>query len=223
MNPLPKTIPYHIFESLRLGIIRGIYPPGKSLREQELEGQFGSSRGPVRESLRLLELKGLAVHTPRRGFRVPTFSDKDLGQLYELRAQLECMVIDALKDQPIAEICASLRQNLDVMEVHFKNGDLDRYFDENIRFHEIMIAAAGNQPLRRVLDIINEMSLPIRYFVMSRKFSEGRSIKYHRLIIDHLKRKDFAKAKKITEVHILENLDFVRSAYAKAFGAALEE
>ena len=52
------------------------------------------------------------------------------------------MVIDALKDQPIAEICASLRQNLDIMEVYFKNGDLDRYFDENIQFHEIIIAAA---------------------------------------------------------------------------------
>jgi hypothetical protein len=38
-----------------------------------------------------------------------------------------------------------------------------------------------------------------------------------------LKRKEFAKAKKITEVHIMENLDFVCSAYAKTFGPAIEE
>jgi DNA-binding GntR family transcriptional regulator len=49
-------------EQIRQGIVVGRYLPGSPLREQTLEQEFDASRGPVREALRLLELRGLATH-----------------------------------------------------------------------------------------------------------------------------------------------------------------
>lgn len=44
---LPETLPYFICEEFRSGIITDKYPPGSVLREQQLEREFGSCRGPV--------------------------------------------------------------------------------------------------------------------------------------------------------------------------------
>ena len=43
----------------------------------------------MREALRILELQGLVVHVPRRGFKVKRYTADDLRHLYRLRAQLE--------------------------------------------------------------------------------------------------------------------------------------
>ena len=52
-DSLPQTLSYFILNKLRWRIITGDLAPGQALREQELESDYGSSRGPVRESLRL--------------------------------------------------------------------------------------------------------------------------------------------------------------------------
>ena len=67
---LPETIPYFLADRIKAGIIRWRYPPGSSLREADLAAEYGASRGPVREALRILELQGLVLHAPRRGFKV---------------------------------------------------------------------------------------------------------------------------------------------------------
>jgi DNA-binding GntR family transcriptional regulator len=221
MSNLPKTLPYHIFEQIRGRIIRGEYGPGTALREHELEREFGSSRGPVRESLRLLELKGLTVHSPRRGFRVRSSSPQELTDLYNLRAELESLVIVSLSEKPLKETIALLRQNLKAMERHFNKGDINAYFDENIRFHSIMVEATQNEPLKRVLDIVNEMSLPIRYFVLSKRFAESKSLRYHKEITAALEKGDFKKAREITRQDIISNLDFLKSA-AVSFAEAAQ-
>src|SRR5260370_37271049 len=86
---LPDTIPYFLADRIKAGIIRWRYPPGSSLRETDLAAEYGASRGPVREALRILELQGLVIHAPRRGFKVKHYTADDLRQLYRLRAHLE--------------------------------------------------------------------------------------------------------------------------------------
>lgn len=89
MSTPPTPIPYRVAERIRDAIVTGRYPPGSALREQSLESEYGASRGPVREALRLLELRGLTVHEPRRGFRVRSYSARTVEQIYRLRAVLE--------------------------------------------------------------------------------------------------------------------------------------
>jgi DNA-binding GntR family transcriptional regulator len=211
MSKLPQTLPYHIYDQIRRSIIHGKYPPGTPLREHELEREFGSSRGPVREGLRLLELKGLTTHSQRRGFRVRSMSFKEASDLYRLRAELESLVVDSLREKPLGEMVVQLHLNLKSMEHHFNNSDLSAYFEENIAFHAIMLDASRNEPLARVLEIANEMSLPIRYFVLSKRFAESKSLRHHRAITAAFERGDLDKARKLTREDIMSNLDFLTS------------
>src|SRR5882672_12284217 len=112
---LPETIPYFLADRIKAGIIRWRYPPGSSLRETDLAAEYGSSRGPVREALRILELQGLVVHAPRRGFKVKHYTADDLRHLYRLRAQLEGEVIDGLSDKDVGPLTDALDRTNEAM------------------------------------------------------------------------------------------------------------
>ena len=66
---IPEPIPYYLMKKIRQGVITGRYPPGSPLREQQLEAEYGTSRGPLREALRLLQLRGPPVQIDNARFR----------------------------------------------------------------------------------------------------------------------------------------------------------
>jgi DNA-binding transcriptional MocR family regulator len=105
----PQPIPYYLMEKIRRGIITGRYAPGEALREQQLESEYGTSRGPLREALRLLQLRGLVTHEPRRGFRVREYSPELTMQIYRLRGLLERHSIEALAGKPLDDLVVALR------------------------------------------------------------------------------------------------------------------
>ncbi len=204
---LPQTLSYHILNKLRWRIITGDLAPGQALREQELEADYGSSRGPVRESLRLLLRTGLVEHLPRRGFRVRKETRDDVRNIYQLRATLEGMVIAALADLDIDPLCEKLRGRCAIMEGYYKANDLEGYFRENSTYHQCIIDHTGNRPIAQVLNYVNEISLPIRYKLLKESFPTHRSLDYHEEILHQLEAGHIPEARRLTEEHILENLD----------------
>lgn len=212
---LSTTIPFFVLGELRKRIIRGDYAPGERLREQALERQFKRSRGPIRESLRLLLQSGLVEHQPRRGFRVKDYSDKDLEDIYHLRAALEGMVINAISHKDCTPLIQALRSRFDRMKDAFVQRDLDGYFWENIAFHQEVIDFSENEPLAHVLFYSNEMSLPVRYLLLYHAFPSNRSVQYHENIINILAAGAFGEARQMTESHVLENLDLTKEVYRR--------
>lgn len=206
-DSLPQTLSYFILNKLRWRIITGDLAPGQALREQELEADYGSSRGPVRESLRLLLRNGLVEHLPRRGFRVRKETREDIRNLYQLRATLEGMVIAALTGLDIDPLCEALRGRCAIMESYYKVNDIEGYFRENSTYHQCIIDYTGNRPIAQVLYYVNEISLPIRYKLLKEAFPTHRSLDYHEEILHQLKAGNIPEAKRLTEEHILENLD----------------
>jgi DNA-binding GntR family transcriptional regulator len=224
-NPtsFPTTLPVYVKEEIRRRIITGYYPPGYPLREQELEADLNSSRGPIREGLRLLLLSGLVEHAPRRGFRVFAYSEKDLIDLYHLRSMLEGAAVEALAHVDTKELLATLRSSHEKMLEHFEAGDVAAYFDENLRFHKSISEYAQNKPLKNVLHYVDEVSLPARYRLLSRDFSSARSVDYHESLIRMISEGDFEGARKLTEDHILSNLSQLKELYRNPVLSAEEQ
>jgi DNA-binding GntR family transcriptional regulator len=213
---LPHTIPYYLADRIKAGIIRWRYPPKSSLREAELAAEFGASRGPVREALRILELQGLVVHAPRRGFKVKAYTDADLCQLYRLRAQLEGEVIDALADKDVRPLAAALERANSIMRASAKSGDIEGYFTANVDFHQIMIESTESSVLRTIMHQVNAMSLPIRYRLLSAEFSKRAEYDYHDKITSALRAGDFGLARELTIAHVTSNLARAIEVYAQA-------
>jgi DNA-binding GntR family transcriptional regulator len=65
-------------------IISGRFKPGERIREQDLADRFGTSRAPVREAIRLLEIEGLIETEHWRGARVVNLSVSQVEDLFEM-------------------------------------------------------------------------------------------------------------------------------------------
>jgi DNA-binding GntR family transcriptional regulator len=219
---LPETIPYFLADRIKAGIIRWRYPPGTSLRETDLAAEYGASRGPVREAMRILELQGLVVHAQRRGFKVKHYTSGDLKHLYHLRAQLEAEVIDALSTKDVGSLCDALDRTNAVMRNFATRRDLEGYFSTNIEFHQLMIDSTESSVLRTILHQVNAMSLPVRFILLSNEFSGRADYEYHREITDSIRARNFKLARKMTVGHITANLARVIDVYANALAKRQE-
>ena len=211
--PLPKTLSNHLLGLLRWRIITGELVPGQPLREQDIEREFGSSRGPVRESLRMLLQNGLVEYQQRRGFRVRTYTKQDVRNLYDLRASLESLVVASLADHPVEPLIRALEASNKRMGKHFKVKDIESYFAENQAFHDAIIDHTGNRPIREVMVYVNEISLPVRYRLMKATLMTRRSLDYHERIVRHLKDGSLDKARLETHEHILANREAAAQLY----------
>lgn len=213
-SALPRTLSSHLVDVLRAKIITGAYTPGQPLREQDIEAEFGSSRGPVRESLRMLLQGGLVEYAERRGFRVRSYTVADVENLYDLRASLEGLVISSLAGHSLERLVADLQESNQRMAGCFDSNDLEGYFEENQRFHERIIAESGNRPISEVMVYVNEVSMPVRYRLLRETLLSRRSLDYHERIAAHLANADIAAARSETEEHILCN----KHAAARLYG-----
>ncbi|MEM1361251.1 MAG: GntR family transcriptional regulator [Pseudomonadota bacterium] len=221
-HSLPTTIAAHIFDDLRRRIIEGEFAAGQALREEDLRVTYGSSRGPIRESLRLLLQTGLVEQQPRRGFRVRQYTASDVRQIYRLRAMLEMQLISELSTRPLGPLLETLEQNCAVMHACFERSDLDAYFSENARFHQAIIDYAENRILLEVLEFVNEVSQPIRYRLLGDALPSRRSLNYHEQLVDLLRRGEIEQAKALVESQILENLERAVEVFANAADAETE-
>ena len=78
-----------VADELRRRIIECDYAPGHRLTEDRLASDFGVSRNPVREAIRVLEREGFLIALPRRGAVVASVSAQDVENLFDVRLSLE--------------------------------------------------------------------------------------------------------------------------------------
>lgn len=212
-SSVPQPIPYYLMEKIRRGIITGRYPPGDALREQQLEAEYGASRGPLREALRLLQLRGLVTHEPRRGFRVREYSPELTEQIYRLRGLLERHGIEALAGKPLGELIAALRAANEAMKMHFAAKNIEAYLEANVAFHNAIVQTAKNEPLQRAIETLNEMAQPIRFALLASNFEKSKAIAEHEKIIRFLIKGDLVSAALFIEQHVVRNIGSASQLY----------
>ncbi|HEY0693105.1 MAG TPA: GntR family transcriptional regulator [Kribbella sp.] len=146
-----RTLSAVIASQVRQRVIDGVYPPGMQLNEVELAAQFATSRGPVREGIQRLVQEGLLVSEPHRGVFVPVLTDDDLDDVYYARAAIEraSMIRITERGLPAADM-AGLEQALGQMSQAIEAEDWRGVAAADLRFHEIIVNAAGSPRLSRM-------------------------------------------------------------------------
>jgi DNA-binding GntR family transcriptional regulator len=82
-----------VADELREAILHGAHPPGTRLRQEELAVQYGASRVPVREALRILESEGLIVTVANTGAWIAQLSLDECVELYQVRERIEPLLL----------------------------------------------------------------------------------------------------------------------------------
>jgi DNA-binding GntR family transcriptional regulator len=133
-----------VLDEIRRRIVDGDYPPGTRLTEERLAADFGVSRNPVREALRVVETEGFVTLTPRRGAVVTTPDAGAIGDLFAIRGSLEATAARLAAERATPDDIAALRALLEAARVATDEQDLTRVARLNNDLHRLCIAITGN-------------------------------------------------------------------------------
>jgi DNA-binding GntR family transcriptional regulator len=160
-----RTKADEIAVAIEAAIASGDIPADTVLRQGRLAAQFGVSRTPIREALRLLAAEGLVSFSPNRGVRVRAVGAGELTEAFRIRAELEGLAaelatarigVDELAqleraESRYAELTHTLIESPSAADRSTIAVDWLRANDE---FHRIIVRAAGSPMLERVVDTV---------------------------------------------------------------------
>jgi DNA-binding GntR family transcriptional regulator len=84
----------NIYSKIIKSIIYGILSPGGKLSEIELAKKSSSSRTPIREALRRLQMEGYTTVSPNKGAYVSRLPPEEIEDIYNVISLLEGYVVE---------------------------------------------------------------------------------------------------------------------------------
>lgn len=212
MNRIAPTALYQeVAERLRQRIFAHELTPGTWIDEQKLAEQYGISRTPLREALKVLASEGLVELKPRRGCYVTEISPQDLDDIFPLMAMLEGRCAAEAVNKASAHDIAVLKSIHEQLESAARDGRIDAFFEANQEFHKKIQELAGN---RWMLSVIQDLRKVLKLSRLHSLSLEGRlqqSLDEHRVIMAAFEARETAKAEKLMHDHLLSG----REALAK--------
>jgi DNA-binding GntR family transcriptional regulator len=196
-----------IYDRVRADIVHGALRPNQRLVEVDLAERLGVSRTPVRETLQRLTLEGL-VQRSRGGWIVHEHSPDEIRAIYEVRAALEGYAAFLAAGRATAD-------ELDALEALYPPGDAavelgpDEQVELNERFHDGVIAAAGNSRLAQFSRTSRQYYFNHRIARLYDAEETRESIEGHRRILAALAAGDGRAAESRAREHVDYALEIV--------------
>jgi DNA-binding GntR family transcriptional regulator len=201
----PRALYQEVAELLRQRIFKRELEPGSWIDEMKLAEEYGISRTPLREALKVLAAEGLVTMKVRRGAYVTEVSETDLADVYHLLSLLESdaagVVAQRATDAQLKELQALHK------ELEAAAGNRDKFFAVNERFHMRLLQIAGNRwrdqmvaDLRKVMKLNRHQSL----------LKSGRiedSLREHRAVMEALTKRDAKATVKRMQEHFRNGLE----------------
>jgi DNA-binding GntR family transcriptional regulator len=147
-----RTLRAEVVDMIRDAIITGKLKPGEHLKETVLAKQMSVSRSPVREALRQLEQEGLVVSIPNQGSFVKVFDEKDIEEIFTLRAALEDLACEIvlrdgnLQSADFQRLEAYIEQQREAIEAR----DFDQLTKLDMEFHEFICRKSESERLLKM-------------------------------------------------------------------------
>lgn len=190
---------------VRERVISGDFAAGMRLTEWQIAGALGTSRTPVREAMRRLVGDGVLRFQPNHGTFVGSYSAKEIGELFDLRALLESEVAHAAARNISSEQVAQLKALQDRIEecgLDLGRKNIERIAALNRDFHRL-VAQASDSP-RMVNMLTNAIEAPVVQQTFGRYTAAQlqRSFHHHRELIDAFTARDGAWARDAMSCHV---------------------
>ncbi|WP_040301079.1 GntR family transcriptional regulator [Afipia clevelandensis] len=152
-----RTISDQVAEELGAEIVAGRRKAGERLVELDLARDFGVSRGPIREAIRILERRRLIELLPRRGAYVRPLSLKSIADLFNVRMALSLLAARAMATSPVESYVETLARRCAELEAMVETGDPMAFARVTTRAVKTVARGSGNELLVELLtDLANQ-------------------------------------------------------------------
>ena len=193
-----ETMRSNIKDYILQQIISGSYRPGERIVETRLARELNVSQAPVREAMLELASSDILEERPFSGTYVRSISVEEIDDIFEIRAFIEQYAAKRAAVSATREQFAQMEEVLRKMDPHT---DISDFVDLDMRFHELIMDAAGSPSLKRAWSILRltEWTYLSAYIT---KASLDDLIEQHRTILQYLMSRDETGAGAYMLLHI---------------------
>ena len=204
-RPLRKNLLSNsIYEELRDGIIAADIQPGERLQVMRIAQAYGTSQAPVREALTRLEQDGLVMSEPYKGTSVVSLSTEDIEDILTLRITTDDIALARAIPRMHIQHIEALTVLIEKMREAARNDDRETLAENDIAFHSAICEHAGSHFLNVTWSsIVTQARLAS---ATANRYSDPRNLnqiaEMHADILEAIKRRDVASAKKANRKHL---------------------
>ncbi len=204
-NLTRRALYQDVAERLRQQIYSRELEPGNWIDEMKLCTEYGISRTPLREALKVLAVEGLVTMKLRRGAYVTEMSRDDVAQVYHLLALLESDAASSVARRATAAEREQLSQMHTRLESQVRRRDA--FFATNEHFHVTLLQMAGNRwALQTALDLRKVMKLN-RHHSLFKRGRLAESLAEHRALMLAIDSRNAAEATRLMKAHFSSGLE----------------
>jgi DNA-binding GntR family transcriptional regulator len=219
------TVQERVYQSLRLGLLKGEFLPGEQVSIRGLAEALGTSAMPVRDAVaRLIAERAIEQSGPRM-LRIAPYLASDHENYIRVRMQLEGYAAERAATAPRnPDLIKALKHHNEGIAEALEAKDLDAALAGNQAFHFELYRAGGYPQL---LDIISTLWLRTGPIVASarrdqalfeRIFTHG--VRIHNDAIDAVAQRDRAAARHAINLDIRSSHLSIRRFYKHLSGSA---
>lgn len=219
--PAPATVvggrlSRYVYDELKSRLLAGEHPAGSALSVEELRTEFGVSKQPVMEALRLLASDGLVEIIPQVGISVRSYTTQETHDFYRMFAGFEGSITAVAAERATARDIAALQAHAASMHSLEESSDAGArsagYREGNRTFHALIHGMARSpimmESSRRLWDLSDFL---ISTFGVANAMAPvlGDRNHDHDRITAALERRDSDAARRAMEDHILGTVDIL--------------
>ena len=200
----PRALYQQVAERLREQIFARALEPGSWIDEQKLAVDYGISRTPLREALKVLAVEGLVTMKVRRGAYVTEMSADDVHQVYRLLGLLEADAVAEVAERASDAEMAELQSLHDRLEKQVRQRDA--FFATNEQFHLRVLAIAGNRWRTQIVGDLRKVMKLNRHHSLFKQGRIAESLAEHRAVMQALAARDAEGAARLMRAHFANGL-----------------
>ena len=200
----PRALYQDVAERLRQQIFARQLEPGSWIDELRLAAEFGISRTPLREALKVLAAEGLVTMKVRRGAYVTEMSAQDVAQVYHLLGLLESDAAGQVAAHASTEDRTELARLHALLEKQARQHDA--FFATNEQFHMALLQMAGNRWAVQVVTDLRKVMKLNRHHSLFKRGRLADSLAEHRALMHAIEQRSPAKARTLMQAHFASGL-----------------
>ena len=201
----PRALYEEVAELLRQRIFKRELEPGSWIDELRIAEDYGISRTPLREALKVLAAEGLVTMKVRRGAYVTEVNEKDMSDIYHLLGLLESDAAGVVATRATPEQLRELQTIHD--ELESATAQRERFFEVNERFHMHLLDIADNRWRNQMVADLRKVMKLNRHHSLFKSGRIGESLTEHRAVMAALQARDPAAATRSMLEHFRNGLE----------------
>lgn len=190
------------YKSIKDKIMYFELKPGQKIIESKLAVTLNISRTPLREALAMLENEGLIIKDQGQGYTVSMLNEKELGDYFRIRSDLEIMCAELFMARKTPADVASLKRHLEKAVKIYASENVYEIIESDTKFHDLFYRGAKSQVLYQTLNSISTHTIIMRAAAMQTSGGREASIRDHLIILKAIEEDDLDTLKEIIQHHL---------------------